>query len=428
MTARYLFEKVRMLEQGKPEKLMKRVIFLIVVVVVLAPVPGLGKGPRVYENCSVKEVVDGDTITAKCGRRTRKVRLVAVDTPESQERGGKRRFERLLRKKKLPANWGKNWEEHKALGLKCKDITTKFLEGHKFKVIAHGEDQSGRKIADVVRESDGKSLVERLYHEPEVQFYEGNSRDYVLPYRRKFVQTRTEMNPNLEVVVKRIERSDLFVVRTKSGKYVRVPVAGVKGNYKTDDSGKMIDGFNEVKARKELTAQFVGKRIGYCADSQCSQGPPPVLNPRPGKLYFLGTGETIAEWGLGYGLWHLDRDAAKKLVEGKWLRKAHKAAKKALAGVHYEKTYLKEKKEEERRLAREEERRKRAEEKAGKEAERAARRSRCDDDGDSGGGGGGTTWRDGHWMKTKSGKKVWRKGHRMKLPSRRGRGRTPKLW
>ena len=361
-----------MLEQGKPEKLMKRVIFLIVVVVVLAPVPGLGKGPRVYENCSVKEVVDGDTITAKCGRRTRKVRLVAVDTPESQERGGKRRFEKLLRRKKVPLSWGKTWEEHKALGLKCKDITAKFLEGHNFKVVAYGEDQSGRKIADVVRESDGKSLVERLYHEPEVQFYEGNSRDYVLPYRRKFVQTRTEMNPNLEVVVKRIERSDVWLVKTKAGKYRRVGVAGVRGNYKKEKSA--TDGFYEKEARKTLATQFVGKRVALCVDSQCGSGPSSLRESQAVSLFFLGSGSTIAEWGLEQGLWFLDRDGAKKLVEGKWLRKAEKAAKRDLSGVHYEKTYLKKKNEEERRLAKERKRQEREAQKAKKKAERRPQR------------------------------------------------------
>ena len=396
---------------------MKRVVFLLVVLLALVPVPGLGKGPRVYENCTVKKIIDGDTITAKCGRRTRKVRLVAVDTPESQERGGKPRFEKLLRRNRLPAGWGKNWEEHKALGLRCKEITATFLEGQKFKVIAHGEDQSGRKIADIVRDSDGKSLVERLYQEPVAQFYEGNNRDYVLPYRRKFVQTRAEKNPNLEVVVKRVERSDLFVVRTKSGKYVRVPVAGVKGNYKRDSSGKVVDGFNDDKARKELTAQFVGKRVSYCSDSQCSQLPSSVVNPQPGSLFFLGTGQTVAEWGLEYGLWHLDRKGAKKLVEGKWLRKAHKTAKKALVGVHYEKTHLKKKKEEERRLAREERRRIRAAEKARKEAERAARRearrSRTyyDDDDDDYGGSGGSINVRGHYRSTPSGGTTWVRPH-----------------
>ena len=68
---------------------LRRIVVPVLVAVALATVgrarlqAGGGTGPAVPGAATVSRVVDGDTVAVRVGRRTEKVRLLGIDTPES---------------------------------------------------------------------------------------------------------------------------------------------------------------------------------------------------------------------------------------------------------------------------------------------------------------------------------------------------------
>jgi endonuclease YncB( thermonuclease family) len=82
--------------------------------------------------CTVMNVYDGDTITAKCDGKRQKIRLYCIDAPEMGQRP-----------------WGKESRDY---------LREKIPRGTEVEMVSHGKDRYGRLIAEILVDGRNKNL------------------------------------------------------------------------------------------------------------------------------------------------------------------------------------------------------------------------------------------------------------------------------
>lgn len=95
--------------------------------------PATGSAGRVYNDCSVLSIYDGDTMTVACAGRKMKVRLYCIDAPEMDQEP-----------------WGRESRDH------LRAITPPTV-----RVVVRDRDRYGREVAEVIVPDDSEENLNR---------------------------------------------------------------------------------------------------------------------------------------------------------------------------------------------------------------------------------------------------------------------------